>query len=151
MSSLHEMRVERIIARWFLFIRMLSWRLLNGFDWITFSTVDLHWKLLDACNYGSIRPSKAPALHEANHAFITLWDFRFSRWRVWRWLSSRMLHRAVFCKVTNVSQGDDRPDDGDGKHLRNVGQFVPDYTAQRSIRKLSFLQRFSRTTHILNI
>jgi hypothetical protein len=29
--------------------------------------------------------------------------------------------------------GDDRPDDGFNKHLRNVGQHLRDYTAQYSI------------------
>jgi hypothetical protein len=32
------------------------------------------------------------------------WDFRFSRRRVWIWLSSGMLHRVVLHKLTDVSE-----------------------------------------------
>jgi hypothetical protein len=50
---------------------------------------------------------------------------RFSRRRVWRWLSSGML------------QWIHRPDDGGSKHLWDVGQFLPDYTALHPRRQPS--------------
>jgi hypothetical protein len=34
-------------------------------------------------------------------------------------------------------QDDDGPDDGGNKHCLNVGQFLPDYTAQHPRRRLS--------------
>jgi hypothetical protein len=58
------------------------------------------------------------------------WDFRFSRQRVWRWLSSGILHHVVLQKLTNISEvltasiikvmcG--------STHLWNVCQFLWDY------------------------
>jgi hypothetical protein len=35
---------------------------------------------------------------------IAKWDFRFSRWRVWRWLPSGILRRIVLYKLTDVSE-----------------------------------------------
>jgi hypothetical protein len=58
------------------------------------------------------------------------WDLRFSRRRLWRWLSSGMLRRGR-C-----------PDDGDSKHLWNVCKLLPDCTAQHSTRQ-SILRRHS--------
>jgi hypothetical protein len=37
----------------------------------------------------------------------------------------------------NLAETDRRPDYGDSKHLWNVGQFVPDYTAQYPRRQSS--------------
>jgi hypothetical protein len=52
----------------------------------------------------------------------SLWGFGFSRRREWWWLSPGMfLH----------------PQDGGSKHLWNVGQFLPDYTAQHPRRQSS--------------
>jgi hypothetical protein len=57
-------------------------------------------------------------------------DFRFSRRKIRRWLSSGMLRSVVWKKLTNH-----RPDDGGGKHLWNVDQFLRDYTVQHSSRE----------------
>jgi hypothetical protein len=38
------------------------------------------------------------------NSFVTWWDFRFSRWRVWRWLSSGMLRRVAFWLFSDVSE-----------------------------------------------
>jgi hypothetical protein len=51
-------------------------------------------------------------------------DFRFSRRRVWRWQSSGIFLRCH--------------DDGDSKHLWNVGHLMRDYTAQY-LRVLRFM------------
>jgi hypothetical protein len=47
-------------------------------------------------NRGNTKP------HGSN-CINTRWDFRFSRRRVWRWLSSGMLHCVVWYKFTDVS------------------------------------------------
>jgi hypothetical protein len=54
---------------------------------------------------------------------------------------------AVFRLSCNmqVFYGDDHPDDGGSKRLRNVGKFLPDYTAQQPRRQppsLLFVLRF---------
>jgi hypothetical protein len=55
-----------------------------------------------------------------NKPIHTWWDLSFAwRW-IWRWLSSGMLHL----------------DDGGSKLFWNVGQHVPDYTAQHPTRHL---------------
>jgi hypothetical protein len=42
------------------------------------------------------------------------WDFRFSRWQVWRWLSS---------------------DDGGSKHLWYISKLLPDYIVHLTKRQ----------------
>jgi hypothetical protein len=54
---------------------------------------------------------------------IQWWDFKFSRRRVWRWLSSGMLSH--------------HPDDGGSKDFWNVGQYLPVYTVQHPRRQPS--------------
>jgi hypothetical protein len=57
------------------------------------------------------------------------WDFRFSRQRIWRWLSSRT------CSIVEINRRfkgayclhHHRLDDGDSNNLWNVGKFLPDY------------------------
>jgi hypothetical protein len=47
-----------------------------------------------------------------------MWDFRFSRRRVWRWLSSGLLRRVVWYEFTHVSGVlDDQGNGGGSKHL----------------------------------
>jgi hypothetical protein len=55
------------------------------------------------------------------------WDFRFSLRRVWRLLT-------VFWDVAPCSLSH-RLDDGDSKHLWNVGKLLPDYTVQHPRRQ----------------
>jgi hypothetical protein len=49
-------------------------------------------------------------------------------------ISSGMLRRVVWEKLTNVS---DRPDDGGSKNFWNTRQLLPDYTALYPRRQLS--------------
>lgn len=53
-----------------------------------------------------------------------LWDFRLSRLWIWRWLCSRMWH--VYF-----------PDDGEVRLHRNIGSYLPHYTASRLRRHKS--------------
>jgi hypothetical protein len=64
------------------------------------------------------------------------WDVRFSRRRVWRWLSSRMLRRVVWWKFTCCLHHQCR-DDGGSRYLRNVNEHLLDYSAQHSRRPSS--------------
>jgi hypothetical protein len=57
----------------------------------------------------------------------------------WRWLSFGLLRRVVWQKLTDFSEGD-RPDDGGSKHLWNVSNLLPNYTAQQP-RKQPFHTR----------
>jgi hypothetical protein len=50
-------------------------------------------------------------------------DLEFSSFLYCHWL--RIRHKIVSCRYWTVSL----PDDGSSKHLRNVGQFLRDYTA----------------------
>jgi hypothetical protein len=96
------------------------------------STSDVSWQLQPSCRpdvtniccteHGSVSGTRTN---------YTKWDFRF--WR-WRWQSSRILHRIVTQKLTDVSvcRCDLRldchcPDDGGSKHLRNIGHLIPQY------------------------
>jgi hypothetical protein len=71
------------------------------------------------------------------------WDFRFSRRRVWSWLSSELLRR-VWETLADVSGSLLPPslrcylDEGGSKHLWNVSKRLPDYTAQQSRRQPYF-------------
>jgi hypothetical protein len=62
-----------------------------------------------------------------------MWVFRFSRRRIWRWLSSRFLRSVIWQKFTNVSEvfaaSIIRP--------WNVVKSLPDYTAQQPRRQPS--------------
>jgi hypothetical protein len=57
------------------------------------------------------------------------WDFRFSRQRIWRWLSSRT------CGIVEINRRfkgayclhHHHLDYGDSNNLWNVGKFLPDY------------------------
>jgi hypothetical protein len=68
---------------------------------------------------------------------IVSWDLKFSRRRVWRWLSSGLLRRVVW------SGDEHRRDDGGSKHLWNVGKLLSDYTAQQPRRRPSSYNFFS--------
>jgi hypothetical protein len=59
---------------------------------------------------------------------IIMWDFRFSRRRVWRWLSSRMLRLVVWQKFTDVSLWWRQ------QAPLNVDKLLPDYTTQHPRR-----------------
>jgi hypothetical protein len=66
-------------------------------------------------------------------------DFRFSRRRVWRWLSSGLLRRVVWQKLTDVSEvlvEVYRRFRG-SNHIWNVGKPLPDYTAEQPRRQSS--------------
>jgi hypothetical protein len=66
------------------------------------------------------------------------WDFMFSRWQVWRWMSPSFLRLIVSQKLTDVSEVITAsiirapPNDGGSKYLWNVGQFIRDYQPQQS-------------------
>jgi hypothetical protein len=74
---------------------------------------------------------------------LCMWAFRFSRRRVWRWLSSGMLRRVVSYKLTDVSEvltasrirAILHDDDGGSKHLWSVGQCLRDYTVPHPRRQ----------------
>jgi len=62
---------------------------------------------------------------------LFMWDFRFSRWRVWRWEPSDIAPCSLvevdrrFRGAYFLHQGDD----GGSTHLWNVGLLQRDYTA----------------------
>jgi hypothetical protein len=82
------------------------------------------------------------------HIFMT-WDMRFSRRRVWRWLSSGLLRRVVGQKFTGVSEIRAASiiramiDDGGSKYLWNVGKLLPDYMVQQPRRQVIFMSLWS--------
>jgi hypothetical protein len=78
-----------------------------------------------------------------------LWDFRFSRWRVWRWLSSGLLCRIT--ASTSITRAmTHRPDDGGSKHLWNVGKLLPDNTAQQPRRQPSLERTIGLDNGLVN-
>jgi hypothetical protein len=69
-----------------------------------------------------------PVMHVWKYIIRCWWDLRFSRQRVWRWLSVGCF-RGPYCLH--------HPDDGGSKVLWNVGQYLEDYTLQHSKRQPS--------------
>jgi hypothetical protein len=65
---------------------------------------------------------------------FVVWDFWFSPQRVC-WVLSSV--RPLFHNLLFGTRRTHRPDHGSSKHLRNVGQFLPDCTAQYTKRQSS--------------
>jgi hypothetical protein len=72
---------------------------------------------------------KRRAIKQTTH--YIKWNFRFSRRRVSRWLSSGLF----------------RPDDRGCKHLWNVGKLLPDYTAQHNTKQPSSTRYILDSSH----
>jgi hypothetical protein len=71
-----------------------------------------------------------------------MWNFRISRRRVWRRLSSEC--RAEY---SDRSLPTHHPYDGGSKNLWNVGKLVPDYTAHHPRRQSSSAVMLQKTLH----
>jgi hypothetical protein len=83
-------------------------------------------------------PSQHPLL---KHPYC-VWDFRYSRRRIWRLLSSGKLRSAVQWKFTDVLEVltasiTRRPNDGRDKCLWNTSKRLPDCTTQHPVRQSS--------------
>jgi hypothetical protein len=94
-----------------------------------------------SCYFPSLRleyPSSS--LCVSQRKFHNRWQFRFSRQRVWRWLSSEMLHRVVCLKFTDFKKVVTVPTIKAifprSKHLWNVGSVstkLPGAISQKTV------------------
>jgi hypothetical protein len=71
--------------------------------------------------------TRRPLSTTPNKHAVSWWDFRFSRWRVWRWLFSGLLRHIVSQNFTDVSKrltGSTSEWLLRGKRLWNFGKFL---------------------------